>query len=976
MTPFLYVVAEDINNNSGKFSNFCIVLPNKRTSTFFKKYFAEIQQKSVWAPNIFTIDDLLKKLSFGIKSQEKTSLLVDLYSIADEVFKKSENSDYFSHYTFDRFFGVGEIILNDFNDIDNYLLNAKDIFRNIQNLEEIDLIYNYLSDEHKQILKEFWLSFSPEQRSEEKQKFLLLWEKLPEIYEKFTTGLLAKKCSYGGLRNREITRLIDDNKLNTNHYDKYLFVGFNALNKAEKKLFTHLKNIDKAIFYWDYDNYYVTDNKQEAGFFMRDNLKAYTNRLPQKKDLLKTIEKDIKVIGVPLNVGQAKALSTIFSELKKQDEFFYNNTAIILADEHLLFPVLHSLPPEIPNINITMGYPLKETTLYGFLVDYLQIQSKISQKNDTQIKFYYKDVVKILKHPEIWTITKEISANIIKDIESKNRIYLKPQYFTDYKNELLSLIFSTVNASENPVMLLLNNILNLLFVLFTKNESTTAKPIENEYIYLVYTEIKKLKDTIQTNSEKVDFSLNISIKLLKQILSSVRIPFEGKHSEGLQIMGLMETRNLDFKNVIILSVNEGVLPDTGRKPSFISENLRVAFGLPVIKFQDSIFAYFFYRILQRAENVYMLYNSIIGNNSGEISRFIQQLKFESSLTIEEKQFKQKLKPSTVTPIEISKNQQVLSTLNSYFAETNLQKKFFSASALNTYIDCSLKFYFKYVAFLKAKTEVAEEITPVTFGNILHYAIEKIYSDFLERKQNKLIEKSDFVALNSMVEEHTEKSFRNFYNISEKSNFEFEGTNIVVKEVVIINLKNILKIDALYAPFEIIDLEQEHGYNAEIEVSINEKPEKISLWGIFDRIDCKDGYYRIIDYKTGSAEKSFSSIESLFDAKNAARQTAIFQMFYYSYILTQKLDNYKNKCFPGIYNLREMNSDNFSPDLIYKPDRDNVLNVNSKVISDLLPEFEEYLSLLISNIFNPDLKFVQTENQNNCKYCDFSEICNR
>jgi len=975
MQPFLYEVAEDILINSPELTNYCIVFPNKRTSAFFKKYYVDIQKKSTWAPNIFTIDSILKKIS-GINTLDKNTLLIDLYTVSKEVFAESQNSEYFGYYTFDKFFSIGEIILNDFNDIDNYLIDAKDLFRNIKSIEEIDLYYNYLTEEQKHILREFWLSFSIEKTSDEKQKFLLLWEKLPEIYDRYSKFLLSKKATYGGLRNRYITKLINTNQLNTNHFSKYIFVGFNALNKAEKALFKHLDNNKKAIFYWDYDNYYINDIKQEAGFFMRDNLKDYSNHYQQNKDLIKNHKNEINVIGVPLQVGQAKIINSILSELKNKSDDYFNDTAIILADEHLLFPVLHSLPNDIPAINITMGYPLKETTLYGLLIDYIQIQQNTASNKKSQTLFYYKDVIKILKHPEIWAISSTISELIIKDIEQKNRIYITTQYFFDYKNDLLNLIFTPVYTTENPVISLLNNMLNILFVIFNKIGNEAAKSIENEYIYQVYVEIKKLKDLFDNNKSKVDFNLNISIKLLKQILLAIRIPFTGEHSDGLQVMGLMETRNLDFKNIILLNVNEGVLPDTARKPSFISDNLRIAFQLPVIKFQDSIFAYFFYRLLQRAENIYLIYNSIIGNSNAEISRFVLQLELESGLKIEKKQFKQKLTPFLNKSISICKNEQILSYLSSYLTDTNLTKKHFSASALNTYLDCKLKFYFKYIALLKLKQEIEEEISPVTFGIILHYAIEKLYSDYLEKKQNKLIEQNDFVFLNTQVENYTEKAFKNYYQISDNSKFKFEGTNIIIKDVVETHLRNILQTDSKYAPFKIIDLEQKFGYNAHIEVNINQNLKYASLWGVFDRIDFKDELYRIIDYKTGSTEKIFNSIESLFNPLNNSRKTAVFQMLYYTFILTQKFENYKGKILPGIYDIRTMSGNNFNPNLFYKPDRDTNLEVDSKVIEELLPEFETFLSNLISEIFNIEIDFIQTENQNSCTYCDYKQICSR
>jgi len=975
MKPFLYEVAQDIINKQYNLNTTCIVLPNKRTGSFFKKYYGELIQKSSWSPNIFTIDSLFKKFTH-INSPDKLTLIIILYDIAKKVFNQSENKEYFANYTFDKFYGIAEIIINDFSDIDNYLIDADYLFRNIKDIQEIDIFYFQLDDNLKELLREFWLSFSIEQRSAEKQKFLILWEKLPEIYNQFTKVLLDKKLAYSGLRNKYLKLLIDKNEINTNQFSTYIFVGFNALNKAEKYIFNFLQKQGKAKFYWDSDTYYIDDKKQEAGFFMRPNLDLFPDELKSRKDNISKNPKKVEIIGVPMQVGQAKSLETILYNLQQQDKEYYNKTAIILADEHLLFPVLHSLPNSIPSINITMGYPLKDTTLYSLLINYIELQEFAINKKQKKTVYYFKDVIKVLKHPDVWQKIPELGSLIINHLEEKNKIYIDYQYFIDYKNKFLELLFSPVFLTESPTISLLTNILNILFYIFEKKEEQNIKTLENEYIYQVYVQIKRLRDIIEKEGINIDFGLNITIKLLQQIFSTVRIPFTGEHSGGLQIMGLMETRNLDFENIIILSVNEGVLPDTGRKPTFISDSLRIAFDLPILKFQDSIFAYFFYRLFQKSRNVTILYNSIIGNNNGEISRFVQQLKFESGFDINEKQFKQELKPHLKKNISIEKDDKILSSLKSYLQDSNQTKKQFSASAINNYIDCSLKFYFKYVASLKQKMEIEEEITPMTFGTILHSTIEKLYNDVANQKNSKTIESSDFEYLYQNIEKFTEQAFKDYYKTEEDLNFNFEGTNIIVKDVVMIHIKNILKIDKLHAPFQIIDLEQEYGYNMNIEIEVENTKQNAVIWGVFDRIDIKNNINRIIDYKTGSVEKSFSSVEELFNSANVNRQTAIFQMFYYSLIYSRKLINFDNNLIPAIYNIREMIKDDFKPDIIFKKDKKTKFAIDNYQLPLILNEFEQHLKLKISEIFDTNIAFSQTQNENICEYCDYKLICNK
>ena len=391
-------------------------------------------------------------------------------------------------------------------------------------------------------------------------------------------------------------------------------------------------------------------------------------------------------------------------------------------------------------------------------------------------------------------------------------------------------------------------------------------------------------------------------------------------------MGVMETRNLDFKNVILLDCNEGCLPKVSTAPSFIPENLRSAFGLPIVKFQDAIFAYVFYRLLQRAENVVMVYNNIVGDsNGGELSRFVQQLQSESNLNITKSEFTEILNTSPVPKIEIAKTEGVQKLLERYFhSQAQSAKKRFSASAINAYLDCRLKFYFNYIAELEEVEEVEEELGPAGFGTIMHKALEEIYQDIKKRKADPIVEKEDLKQLtDKKIEAYIDDAFKEYYEDRSQKEFVYQGSQLIIREVLIKHIKQVVLCDMNYAPFEIVALEEFRGYEHPMELDLaNDRKQTVIVWAVIDRIDRKAGMNRIIDYKTGKIDKEFASIVSLMDRNDEKRNEKVFQVLFYSYVF-QKLKNTSNIA-PVFYNIRDMYSDDFSPEVIIKIDKEKNL----------------------------------------------------
>ncbi len=970
MKSFLQETAEDIVAKFGsELSKVEIIFPNKRTDFHFKKCLGEALKKTTWSPKTYTINKYISQLS-KIHSIDKISLLFELYDSFKQIDKNFT-------YDFDAFLKLGEIILNDFNEIDNYLIEANQIFTNIKNLHEIDAKYNSLNEEQLIIIKQYWKNFSIEDQSREKELFLQLWNILPQVYNHFTVKLLLKSQAYEGLIYKQLAVLIAANQLNESENIK-IFIGFNALNKAQKKLFKYLKNKKKAYFYWDNDSYYHHNPIQEAGDFLRVNYEILDEDTSQIPGNFKSFQKKISLIGIPGNIGQAKAIPAILKQYCNREMKLENpeKTVIVLPDENMLFPVLHSIPDYIASLNITMGYPLKNTGIYSLLVYFLKIQNAINSFENGKIRIYHKDVLAILNHPYIKPLYPKAVAEITEEITNKQMVYVSNDLLVKEGLALFETIFTPVatkNAGDLPAKLL-----NLLFILFTSlpERQMQQQSLEDEYIYHTYVEIKRLHEVLQQESIKLQLSFNSVYQFIKQVLSKLRIPFESESTDGLQIMGLIETRNIDFENVILLNANEGILPKLGRAPSLISESMRHAFDMPVLKYQDAIFAYFYYRLLQRAKNIIILYDNLGSNKrSGEISRFIYQLELESGFEITKLQLNQQLKLIGNKSITVQKSDSILKKLNDYVVENGSSKKQLTATSIDTYLNCSFQFYLKYIAKLKEPDQVEEEFTPVQMGIIIHLVMEMLYGNLIKAKGNQTIEKQDFKVLTNQLDLTLIKAFKIHLGMDQNSIFEYTGNLLIIKEVILKYLNYILKFDEKRAPFEILQLEEEDSFKTSIQIEINDKSLEVGLKGIIDRIDKKEQNLHVIDYKTGKADKEFTGIEELFNRDSLKRKKAILQVFIYGLLVKNNPDLLEYLIIPGIYDIKNMYKKDFSSSIQIKVDRAKT-DLKHNTFTNLLVDFENELSILISEIFNTEIHFTQTEFADNCNYCSYRAICGK
>jgi hypothetical protein len=960
MTYFLQDIAGQVYSKyKNVLSDICIVFPNKRARLYFNKYLSELTDKPLWSPEYYTINELMQHLS-GFQVADPLTRIFELY----HAFKKVTQS----HESFDDFYFYLEILSADFDDIDKNLVDPEDIFQNLAKIKSIESYFNYLTDNQIEIIRRFWNTFQPVNISEDQKNFLSLWESMYRIYKLFNDTLRNKNLAYEGMAYREVINKINEGKLNNLNAQKYIFIGFNALNKCEKQLFRYLLNTEKAEFYWDYDNYYINNKIHEAGYFLRNNIKEFTAPVnPIKHDNILKQEKNISFISVPSNIGQAKIISRCLDRTGNLMDIDLNRTVVVLADENLLLPVLNSIPEEISEINVSMGYPFKETSVYSLIEKLVDTHRNKKITGNGKIQFYYRDVIALLKLPVFNEIIGEEINNLINRITSRNKVFIDINEFGT-GNFIADIFIDIQEPKDIPSYIL--GILDTVIDNYKhkKSEINTEIKVELDFIYNAYIYIQRFREILQTTA--IEFSLNTVFRLLANILKRLTIPFSGEPLAGLQIMGILETRTLDFDNVIMLSMNEGIFPKSQNIPSFIPISLRYGFELPTPEHQDAIYAYYFYRLIQRSKNIHLVYNSRTdGLFTGERSRFMHQIFYESVFKVNEESYAYDISPVTAKSITAGKNIDILNTLKEYAKSDSAA--YLTPSAINTYINCSLRFYFRYLAKLKEPEEVIEEIDPGLFGSILHKSINLIYkpytNELLDRNiLNQITDNKSIYELavnEAFVEEY-------FKEKNVKGNMDITGRNLIIKEVIKKYLIRILEIDKLYAPFRIISLEKK--YTAYLPVVINNNPEKVRIGGIIDRIDQKEGKLRIVDYKTGQAENSFKGIESLFDDKGSQRNNAVFQTFMYCLIFSY--NNPDSYIIPSLYFIRESFANDFNFRIVLNKGRkDNQTVDNFELISG---DFSQRLKQTIEDIYSGEKEFTQTDDLKVCRLCPYLRICHK
>ncbi len=949
---FLQQVAKQIAQNIETWRNFCVVCPNKRTIDYIKFYLSQEIKKTIWSPKFMNLSELTRQFSIYQKADDLL-LLVELYKSFIKIMGQTKD---FANYDFEKFQGIGEIILKDFNELDNYLVDVSSVFKNIADYENIDFIDDILNDEQKNAIKDFLGFFSADKLSQEKEYFMQLWAKIPLIYNDFEKRLISKKIAYNGLINKYICKKIFSDEIKFDDYDKYVFVGFNAFTKSQKIFLSEIKKQKKALFYWDYDNFYTKNKNNEAGLFIRENIKLFGDDLKINRDnLLKN--KNIKLIGFPLEIAQTKAIPKLLQQfgINTRDNAQLSATAVVMPDEKLLFPVLHSLPEEIKQINVTVGFPFNNSAVFSLIKAWFSLMQKLT----TDKKIHYKDILKFFDNQLFIEILNDKNNFILKKIEDKKLIYFDIKDLFDIQNNTTKILFDPKNI-QSPEFLLENILLFLEKIFYFVSQDN--RKVETEAIYQFYSHLLNIETLFnnELQKDKEFISVRVLLKYLLRQLSGIHIPFTGKSLAGMQVMTLMETRNIDFENIIIINMNEDIIPHKPSKNSLISEFMRKSFGLPLLVYQDSIFAYLFFRLIQNAKNITLTYSNLISDKSKEKSRFIQQLEKETSLIKQENilDYSETIQPVVPEEIRISKNIDILNILKQKYLS---HEQSLSASSLNTYCSCSLKFYFKYIAELKPQEDeqINFEIDALKFGNIFHNSMQDLYKPYTD----KIISEKNITEMLKKAKDIVKyKILEQFDNNKEALS---AGINNILTDIIVKYIKNTLYFDKQNTPFKLIAPEK--FFYGKISFDVEGEKNSVSIISIFDRIQEKNNIIDIIDYKTGETINELTNIDKLFDEQKDYKSNALFQMLLYSLIYKQ---NNPEKLFrPLIFNTKKI-ATNYIPFLTYKKN-----NIDSYSI-ELFNDFEEKLKTLLSEIFDKNIDFCQTKNIKNCLLCEYKNICGR
>ena len=959
MESFLKLVAADLyKHTEGNLAHTAVVFPNKRAGLFFNEYLAQESESPIWSPAYVSISELFRSLS-PWEVGDPVKLVCELYKI----FRRET----LSTETLDDFYFWGEMLISDFDDADKNKVDTDKLFSNLQDLRNIMDDYTFIDDEQEEAIRQFFQNFSIERRTALKERFISLWDVLGNIYKGFRESLASQNIAYEGMMYRHVIEHLDVDKL---PYEKYVFVGFNVLNKVEHTLFTQLKDVGKAVFYWDYDEFYMKENRQavthEAGEFIRRNLRDFPS--PLSGELFKNLSKPKEVHYI--------ASSTENAQARYLPQWIRNNlttpekeTAVVLCNEALLQPVLHSLPAEVKHVNITMGFPLSQTPVYSFLIALLELHTH--GFNFKSGRYTFQSVVTLLKHPYTRQLTGQAEL-LEKELTRNNRFYPLPGELG--KDEFLTRLFTPLSGNLN-LCIRLSETLQQVAGIYQANTSGTEdtdafNQLYRESLFKAYTTINRFRTLIE--EDELTVQSETFRRLLVKVLSATNIPFHGEPAIGMQVMGVLETRNLDFRHLVLLSVNEGQLPKSGGDSSFIPYNLRKAFGMTTIEHKIAVYAYYFYRLLQRAERITLMYNtSSDGLNRGEWSRFMLQFLIEWPHPITRQFLEAGQSPQGTSPITVEKTPDVMRRMQSLFDVRANPKAKFSPSALNYYLDCPLKFYYRYVAGLSAPDEVSAEIDSATFGSIFHYAAEHIYKDLTTH--GKVINKEALETLlrnEVKLQDYVDTAFKKlFFNVPQNEKPEYNGIQLINSAVIARYLKQLLQNDLRYAPFTFIASEME--VDEPIDIQTPKGVIKSRIGGIIDRMDSKDGTLRIVDYKTGGDADTPPHVESLF-IPDKKRSNYVFQTFLYAAIMCRKQPTMK--IAPALLYIHRAATETYSPVIQMGEPRKPKEAVED--FSKYEKEYRERLQGLLEEIFNPEKSFAQTEIIEKCTYCDFKALCKR
>ena len=955
---FLEYVAEDMLAKWGTdMSRIVVVFPNKRAALFMNEYMARMAGKPMWSPAYTTISELFGKHSEYVVG-DSIKLVCDLH----KSFVKCTGID----ETLDHFYGWGQLLLTDFDDIDKNMADADKIFCNLKDIHELDDL-SYLTDEQRELLKRFFANFSHDQETELKKRFLSLWSHFGDIYHDYNQRLRNQGIGYEGAIYREVATRKDVEF----EYDTYIFVGFNLLQKVEQELFANLKKAGKAHFYWDFDTYYMPRNNSAytnaAGKYIAMYLEDFPNELDVcSADIYQNMRrpKDVSFVMASTENIQARYASQWLREEGRC--LAGRKTAVVMCDEAILAPIIQSLPPEADKVNITSGFPLGMTPIASFVSLLLDTYTSGIAGKGTCYRAQYAS--KLLRHAYTRYISDKAN-DVYATIKEQHLVYPDQATLTmNGEDQGLALLFKTINIGNVHLLHHVETIIKLIGV----NAKDTEDAFLQESVFRMYTIINRLEQLAANGDMDVD--INTLRRLIKQLIAAATIPFHGEPVVGIQIMGVLETRNLDFKHLLLLSCNEGNMPKGVNDSSFIPYAIRKAHGLTTIDNKVAIYSYYFHRLLQRAEDITIVYNNTTDNgHTGEMSRFMLQMMVDGQQKIKHYNLLADNSPIAHKPKSVSKAGSIKEKLDGM--------KSLSPSAINRYIKCPLMFFYQYVASIKEPDCEDDVVDNRMFGNIFHKSAQLIYDDIMSHNNGR-IEKSSiqkYLNTKGLLESIVDRAFNEeLFKVknSMRSPY-YNGLHLINRKVLIEYLRQLLHSDQRTAPFEMLALEDAVYTQIAFETEDN-NVRKIRIGGIIDRLDrvtdARTGVstIRVVDYKTGiQATRKIKEIEEIFSDMNISQKHSDYylQAILYSLIVdnSTKYNKQKDCVSPALLFVKQASKENYDP--VLEIDSQKIANVREYKV-----EFEQHLKEVLHDIFNTNLPFTPTTDNTRCDKCAYRRIC--
>lgn len=938
-------------------SRIVVVFPNKRAALFMNEYMARMAGKPMWSPAYTTISELFGKHSEYVVG-DSIKLVCDLH----KSFVKCTGID----ETLDHFYGWGQLLLTDFDDIDKNMADADKIFCNLKDIHELDDL-SYLTDEQRELLKRFFANFSHDQETELKKRFLSLWSHFGDIYHDYNQRLRNQGIGYEGAIYREVATRKDIEL----EYDTYIFVGFNLLQKVEQELFANLKKAGKAHFYWDFDTYYMPRNNSAytnaAGKYIAMYLEDFPNELDVcSADIYQNMRrpKDVSFVMASTENIQARYASQWLREEGRC--LAGRKTAVVMCDEAILAPIIQSLPPEADKVNITSGFPLGMTPIASFVSLLLDTYTSGIAGKGTCYRAQYAS--KLLRHAYTRYISDKAN-DVYATIKEQHLVYPNQATLTmNGEDQGLALLFKTINIGNVHLLHHVETIIKLIGV----NAKDTEDAFLQESVFRMYTIINRLEQLAANGDMDVD--INTLRRLIKQLIAAATIPFHGEPVVGIQIMGVLETRNLDFKHLLLLSCNEGNMPKGVNDSSFIPYAIRKAHGLTTIDNKVAIYSYYFHRLLQRAEDITIVYNNTTDNgHTGEMSRFMLQMMVDGQQKIKHYNLLADNSPIAHKPKSVSKAGSIKEKLDGM--------KSLSPSAINRYIKCPLMFFYQYVASIKEPDCEDDVVDNRMFGNIFHKSAQLIYDDIMSHNNGRIEKASIQKYLNTkgLLESIVDRAFNEeLFKVknSMRSPY-YNGLHLINRKVLIEYLRQLLHSDQRTAPFEMLALEDAVYTQIAFETEDN-NVRKIRIGGIIDRLDrvtdARTGVstIRVVDYKTGiQATRKIKEIEEIFSDMNISQKHSDYylQAILYSLIVdnSTKYNKQKDCVSPALLFVKQASKENYDP--VLEIDSQKIANVREYKV-----EFEQHLKEVLHDIFNTNLPFTPTTDNTRCDKCAYRRIC--